>query len=320
MLMKVAVTGVSGYLGQLLARRLDADLDVESILGLDIIPSNFRSQKIHFQYADVRTADFTKLLSGIDALFYLAFIVEPPKKLSMADIEDINVEGSKHLFNSAIAIGVPKIIYSSSVAAYGAHEDNPEKLTEDSPLRPNENWYYSRTKGKVENYLNELERQHPETTIIRFRPCVFIGSTVNNSIGKSIGKQLSSRPLVCFNRDLKLDLCWDEDIVEALRLALYYDKSDIFNLTGGNPITVDDMGRLRGKKVIHPNYKLSLFFARLACKLGLLSKGTFEWLDIGVRHNINVSADKAIKKLGWKPSFDSSGAYIEFARRTELNR
>ena len=66
--MKVALTGVSGYLGQLILPLLDKHRGVESILGLDIAPCPFRSPKSTFETADMRTADFKTLFKGTDVL------------------------------------------------------------------------------------------------------------------------------------------------------------------------------------------------------------------------------------------------------------
>ena len=314
--MKVAVTGVSGYLGGLIARRLDADPAVDSILGLDVIEPRFESGKFVFQRADVRTAAFAKALRGFDVVYHLAFIVEPLKKTSMKVIDEINVAGSRRLFEGAIAAGVPKIICSGSTAAYGAHPDNPEKLTEDSPLRPNENWYYSRTKGKVEAFLDGLQKRHPETVVIRFRPCIFLGPGVNNSMGDLF----SSRILVSLGGKVKIDFCWDEDVADALHLALRRGESGIFNLAADGPLTVDDMGRLSGRPVVHLNHGIAVALYRAGWALGLYPEGAVEWFSIATKYSITVSAEKAKSELGWKPRFDAAGAYVEFLKRRRVSQ
>jgi len=70
----------------------------------------------------VRHEDFRGLFQGVDVVYHLAFMVEPPKTLSMREIDEINIEGSRRVFEGAMAGGVRKIIYASSVMAYGTHE------------------------------------------------------------------------------------------------------------------------------------------------------------------------------------------------------
>jgi UDP-glucose 4-epimerase len=306
--MKVAITGVSGYLGGLLLRQLAAEPTIDAILGLDLVPPAQLSPKLTFQIADVRTAPFDELLRGVDVLFHLAFIVQPPPRLKPAEVDEINIGGSRRVFEGAAAAGVRKIIHASSVAAYGAHADNPTPLTEDSPLRPNENWYYSRTKGAVERFLDEFQPQHPDVVIVRFRPSIFLGPTVNNSIGQLF----ETRVLVTFDPKLKMDLCWDEDIADAFCLALRYDRSDVFNLTGGAPISMIEAGAIVGKRVWRVSRKWVLPLVRAAVALRLQPRGSLEWLETGTADAVLVSAQRARERLGWQPRFDSAGALRKF--------
>ena len=314
--MKVALTGVSGYLGRLILPLLEKHQRVDSILGLDIVACPFRSPKYRFETAEVRTADFKGLLKGIDVLYHLAFVVEPPKGMSLETIDDINIQGSKNVLRGAVAAGVSKIIVASSIAAYGAHPDNPEGLTEDSPLRPNADWYYSRAKGQIENFLDDMQRSHPEIPIIRFRPSAFLGPSIRNPVGRAY----LSRSLVGLKKGYRIDHCWDEDVAEAFVLALGYDASGTFNLAGGNPITLDDAGRLLGKKVIYLHHGLVSFFVKIAAALGLAPPGIRDWVEVATRGPILVSADLAKERLGWKPRFDSAGALCEFAKRCKILR
>ena len=266
------------------------------------------------QTADMRTADFKTLLKGMDVLYHLAFVVEPPKGMTIKTIDEINIQGSKNVLQGAVAAGVSKIIVASSIAAYGAHPDNPEVLTEESPLRPNADWYYSRAKGEIETFLDDLQGQHPEISIIRFRPSAFLGPSIRNPMGK----QYLSRSLIGTKKGYGIDHCWDQDVAEAFVLALSYDRSGTFNLAGGNPITLDDAARLLEKKVIYLNQGLVSFLVRMAIALGFAPQGLRDWVDVATRGSILVSADLAKERLGWRPRFDSAGALCEFARQRKL--
>ena len=312
--MKVAVTGAAGYLGRSVLRFLSEDPSITSVLGLDIVPPKFTHPKFSFQHADVRTADFKEIFSGFDAVCHLAFIVQPPRKMPMNVIDEINVTGSRRVFEGAIDAGVERIVCASSVAAYGVRPDNPEVLTEDSPLRPNENWYYSRTKGRVEALLDDLQERHPNTTVIRLRPSVFLGPGIDNSLGR----QFAAPFLVCFDRNMKLDLCWVEDVAEAFRLALHHRGSDAFNLAGDAPLTMEELGRLTGKRVLQLRRGLVLSILRTARTLRLVGDGELEWLKVAAVHPLLVSSKKAKEKLGWKPRYDAAGTLLEFIRQRRL--
>jgi len=312
--MRVAVTGSAGYLGQLVLRALDADPAVKSLVGLDIHPSEFTSPKLTHRYADVRTADFPRHFEGCDAVYHLAFIVQAPRSMSIATVDEINVGGSRRVFEGVIAAKVPKIVYASSIAVYGAHLDNPTAHTEDHPLRSNPDWFYSRTKGLVERQLDALQRQHPHLVVIRFRPCIFIGPTTNNTMGR-----MFTAPLMFLVRgDDVVDVCWDADVVEAFRLGLHYDRSDIFNLTAADPRSLKAYAALVNKRVVPVPEALFVLIARTLYALGLLPQSDIEWTKALVGGAICATSDRARERLGWRPRYDATGTVLAFARARGL--
>jgi UDP-glucose 4-epimerase len=308
--MRVAVTGSSGYLGQLVMRALAEDPAVESLLGLDVRTSALSHPKVEHRFADVRTADFASHFDGCDAVCHLAFIVQPPPRMSMETIDEINIEGSRRVFDGAVAAKVPKIVHASSIAVYGAHPDNPVGLTEDFPLRPNPDWYYARTKGAVERMLDGLQRDHPGLVIVRFRPCIFIGPTTDNTMGKMFAAPLM---FIVRPRDL-VDLCWDEDVAEAFRLGVHYGRSDVFNLTGADPRPLADYAALLKKRVVPVPDGLFLALARVGAALGLVSQADREWAGVMVGGAIVSSSARARDRLGWRPRYDASQTALAFAR------
>jgi len=75
---------------------------------------------------------------------------------------------------------VKKLIYTSSIASYGAHADNPIGITEDYPLVENKDSYYSSDKVTVEKFLYGFIKTHPEMIITVFRPPIVAGPNLNN--------------------------------------------------------------------------------------------------------------------------------------------
>src|SRR5205823_7438054 len=96
--------------------------------------------------------DVANLVKGADAVVHLAFIV-----LGASDsTRDINLQGSRNVFEAARDAKVPRLVYTSSVAAYGFHQDNPDVLTEDIPPRGTDTFPYSQQKGELEAVLTEV--------------------------------------------------------------------------------------------------------------------------------------------------------------------
>jgi nucleoside-diphosphate-sugar epimerase len=114
---RVAITGGSGQLGTLVLRRLADDRAVKEIIALDLRPSLIVSGKLRDLRADIRDPSFGEHLRGCDALIHLAFLVAKRGPRALQD--EVNVAGSANVFRAAIGAGVKRIVYASSVAAYG---------------------------------------------------------------------------------------------------------------------------------------------------------------------------------------------------------
>ncbi len=307
--MKVLVTGISGYLASVVTPCLLGDDEVEEVRGVDLkYPQNIdtTNSKLVFIKKDVRVPDIVDSFSGIDVLFHFAFIVNPD--IPYKEVDSINIEGSKNIFNAAAKAGVKHILYTSSIAAYGADPTHKLPLEEDSPLKPNEDWYYSRAKGAVERFLNEFEQEYPDIKITRFRPAIFLGPNIDNPFSTL----LKSRRIVDTGYDAKIEWVWDQDVADAIYLAFKKGKAGIYNLGGENPLTWKEIAEVTGKRTIKLPGGLVLLMAKLLSKLGIVNKGMVEWLDKPIKYPILVDSSKARKELGWQPKYDSAGAIKAF--------
>ena len=74
------------------------------------------------------------LVAGADVVVHLAFIIFGGHDETRA----INLEGSRNVFEAAARRRARRLVYTSSVAAYGFHDDNPQPLTEEIEPRGTE--------------------------------------------------------------------------------------------------------------------------------------------------------------------------------------
>src|SRR5205807_9327837 len=132
---KVAVTGPTGDIGRSVVRHLDRSDEVGEVVAMarrQFDPAEAGLSKTEYRRGDVldRVA-VDELFAGADVVVHLAFLIVGRHE----ETERINVEGSRTVFEAAVAAGVSRLVYASSVAAYGFHADNPPLLPEDIPAR-----------------------------------------------------------------------------------------------------------------------------------------------------------------------------------------
>ncbi len=64
----VAITGVSGYIGQQLLGLLEKDDSIEKVIGIDVGEPRARPPKLAFHRLDIRDQSIKELLAGADVL------------------------------------------------------------------------------------------------------------------------------------------------------------------------------------------------------------------------------------------------------------
>src|ERR1700709_1868473 len=115
----VAGTGPTGQHGPPFVAALERPREPEKMIGMARRPFDPAAQgwrKVQYRQGDVLDrASVEELCTGADVVVHLAFIIVAGSHES----EHINLEGSRNVFESAVAAGAQRLVYASSVAAYG---------------------------------------------------------------------------------------------------------------------------------------------------------------------------------------------------------
>jgi UDP-glucose 4-epimerase len=293
--MRVAVTGGSGQLGTVVLRRLIDERSVRGIVSLDLRPPAAGAPKLTAVRADIRDPDLARHLAGCDALVHLAFVVT--RHLPRPIVDAINVEGSKNVFRAAAAAGLRKIVYTSSVAAYGVVPGHPVPIVETTPRVFQPGFAYAATKFQVEAFLDAFEREHPEIAVVRFRPGIFFGAGMDHAIGRALQRgilaDLGSGPL---------PVVWNGDVAEAIVLALKQDVRGAFNLTARQPLTSRELADAGGLRLLSLSRRNRRILARVMALLGrlrLVEPVDPAWADADAP--MVASSERALGELGWRP-------------------
>jgi nucleoside-diphosphate-sugar epimerase len=303
--MRVAVTGGSGQLGTHVVRRLLARADVDEVVSIDVRPPRIPGDKLRFVESDVRAADLARHLRGCDALVHLAFVVT--KKLPRATFDDINVRGSENVFRSAYAAGIRRCVYTSSVAAYGVVEGHPRPLTESGPRIRQPEFAYACAKYDVEAFLDRFESEHRDLVVARIRPGVLIGTRIEHP-----GSSAARMRIVTDMGGGPAPIVWDEDVADAVVLALTRTARGAFNTVADEPLPAAEIARAAGLRYLPlPDAVLrgTAEVSALAERLGFGDAIDPAWLT--VKTDMLVSSEKAKRELGWRPTCPTSIAVMK---------
>ena len=253
----VIVTGAAGFIGSHLCERLVDDGD--RVVGIDNF-SEFYSRdakqrnlqerllderQFEFREIDIRQRTEIDRLVGEarpDVIVHLAAMagVRP----SIADpglYTEVNVDGTVHLLDAAVAHGTKKFIFASSSSVYGNNEKVPFAETDpvDHPISP-----YAATKRAGELLCHTYWHLHKlPIACLRFFTVFGPRQRPDLAIAKFFRLLEADQPIPLFgDGTTSRDYTYVDDIVQGICSAIEHIKSyRIWNLGGNHPVTLAEL-------------------------------------------------------------------------------
>src|SRR3954447_20076620 len=270
----VAITGPTGDIGRALLRQLDDAPEVDKVIGMARRPFNpgaLGLEKTEYRQGDILEPDsIRELVDGADVLVHLAFVILGGRE----ETQRINLEGTRNVFEAAVSSGVKRFVYTSSVAAYGFHDENPQPLTEEVAPKGTEEFYYSAQKAELERELHRMVDGSDVDAYV-FRPCIVAGHnalTLVDAMMKQlqlggrlpqITTFLNSVPFlkpVLPDPGTPFQLVHQDDVAQALVASITgRGEPGIYNLAGEGTISFGDFASALGwYSVPIPNFAVDV--------------------------------------------------------------
>jgi UDP-glucose 4-epimerase len=297
----IAITGVSGYLGSVLARLLDGDPSISRIVGIDVAEPAFSARNLEFYSMDVRSPDLVDVLRGCDTVVHLAAVHQED-----ADVRDVNVGGTRNVTEAVSRAGVRKLIFASSHSVYGVHADNDFPLTESSPVRPNVENAYARSKAEAEQVVAFFASQHPEAVVTTLRFAWISGPNLPASQARAVDVKVR---FVVAGYDVPMQTVHEDDAAAAVALAIDRDIPGVFNVCADEAVEAPDE-ILGQRRVVLPLDRARQLLDRTAT-VGLSPPGS----QIGLLMYPSVMSNDAITGVGFAPRYTGRAALEAAAAR-----
>ncbi|MDA8405119.1 MAG: NAD-dependent epimerase/dehydratase family protein [Desulfobacteraceae bacterium] len=308
--MNVLVTGAAGYIGGKMVKSLCKKSWVDTVVGTDIREPDFHHPKYKFDIRDIRySLDDLFENHAIDTVVHAAYVLPPIHDKGL--MEDINKGGTRNILEASAKAGVKQILYTSSTTAYGFYADNDDPLTENSPLRGNDDLTYAKNKREIEAILQEFIAAHPGIAATIVRPCFVVGPGFTNPLARHLRKKLVIMP----SGTRPWQFVHEDDLIQVMVLLLEKRIAGAFNVTGEGTITFPEMINMLGNiripvpwPVIYPLNNL-FWFLRLSFMTAFPSPAMRMMV-----HPWIASSKKLHKATGYPFKYSSKSAFADFVR------
>jgi nucleoside-diphosphate-sugar epimerase len=215
------------------------------------------------------------------------------------------------VFEATVAARRPRrLVYTSSVAAYGYHSDNPVPITEDVPPRGSPEHYYSEQKAACEAALDDIAGGSSLEVYV-LRPCIVAGPKATamadvmpwNQPPGAVKRVMKALPLLkpLFpDPGTPLQLVHHDDVATAIALAATTSaQPGAYNLAGDGVVSMSTVVKELGARPLRVPKVAATAASAVVARLPFVPSAV-EWLHVG-RTSVVMDTTKAKTQLGWTP-------------------
>ncbi len=232
----------------------------------------------------------------LSAIVHLGVVHNP--RASRAEAYSQNLLAFRRVIEYAEKFKIPKVVLLSSANTYGPRAENAQFLNENAPLLAGERFSEMHALVELDMYAQSLFWRLPEIELVILRPANILG-TVRNAPSNYL--RLNVVPTL-MGFDPMIQAVHQDDVVQALELALEPGIRGVFNIAGPAPVALS--------KALAVLKRKSMSFPYTVVKGGLaglfalkMSKFPAPELDF-IRYVCMVDDTLARTTLGYRPHFD----------------
>lgn len=279
----ILITGVSGHLGSFVLNKISKRN--YNVFALDVKKPEKREGGVKYLVADItdknKLKKYKKVIKKINILIHLAAYVPIERKLD--DLEksiSVNLSGTINLVH--LLKKKASFIFASTYEIYGIFDDN--KIGENQKENVS---FYAISKLFAEKYSEVISRKRDINFIcLRFASIYGPGEKIKRAIPNFIKSAAGNKEIIIFGDGReKRRYLYIEDAAQAIIKAIKYKKSNIFNISSEDTVSIINLAKLiRG---IFKSESKIIFKPRKKEKIDII---------FGIK--------KAKKELKFKPEFN----------------
>ncbi|RME24740.1 MAG: SDR family oxidoreductase [Deltaproteobacteria bacterium] len=291
----VLIAGMSGNLGRQLVRVLHLS---SPLVGIDKRPfPDVPKDVVHYQ-VDPRRRKAENIFRHHRprAMVHLGLVHRPSPGRPV--YREMNVGGTIKLLEYCQRHGVSKVVLVSTAMVYGPSPNNSNFLTEDTPLAGVPGYAELQSLIEWDMYAQSFFWKHPGIETVILRPVHVVGPNVRNAPTNYLRLK---RPITLLGFDPLIQLVHEQDLIQAILLALEPGVRGIFNIAGPGEVPLSRILGELGKEPLHVPHPVAKAMLKRLWSLGLSKFPPGELVHL--QYQCIVDGSLARKVLGYQPRY-----------------
>ncbi|MFJ4157035.1 UDP-glucose 4-epimerase family protein [Pseudomonas sp. NPDC089752] len=309
----ILVTGANGFVGSALCRQLallDCLAPRAAVRGAARGPAEVPTVTVGDLAA---STDWSAALAGVDTVVHTAARVHVMKETavdSLAEFRRVNVEGTLSLARQAVAAGVRRFIFISSVKVNGEVSHPGHPLSADDAQMPLD--AYGISKHEAEQALWQLAVSMAIEVVV-IRPVLVYGPGVKANFNSMMRWVARGVPLPLGAVDNRRSLVSVDNLVDLVITCIDHPqaRNQTFMASDGDDISLSQLLRALGRALGRPARLLPVPPAILQGAATLLGRHDLAQRLLG---SLQVDIAKNQRLLGWQPPFTLQQGLNDTAR------
>ena len=292
------ITGGAGFYGSILKKELIKDGNF--CVSIDLEKDDYENKNFVAIQGDIRDEELLDSVFSkyrFDVIFHCAALLAHDTK-NKKDLWSSNVDGTRNIAKYAIKNNCKQIQFISSNCLWG--QDFKEEVKEEQEPNPIE--LYGKSKYEGEKILLESDIN---TVIFRSPTIIDEGRLGLLSLLFEFIDENRKIPLVGDGTN-KYQFIYAKDFVQAMKSALYYDKTAIFNIGSDNVKSFNEVYKYviekagSKSKLLHFPKSLMTLAMKICFMLGISPLGPYQYKMISA--NFIFDTTKIKQELNFKPT------------------
>ena len=237
------VTGATGFIGNRLAKKLrERGDDVVCLVRRPAKAAELEAAGCRIVEGDLSDqAKIRAAMEGCDAVFHLAADYRVGMRTSEhPKMQDANIGGTTRVIDAAVDAGAKKIVYVSTIAAFG---NTHGQIVDEDYVHPGDSYTSEYERTKVEAHRIAKDRIAKGAPVVIVQPGGIYGPGDHSAVGAQIDQAARGKlPALAFPK-LGLNMAHVDDVVDGILAAHDRGTNGESYVLGGEITTLGDVVR-----------------------------------------------------------------------------